>query len=264
MHARTSSHPISPPLPISCTFSLSLSLSTHSSFTHIKTIGAAPPLSLARFSLISMYTHHTHARTPSQSAPPLPDGGQCPANKYCPQAAVTPSPCPDNTASPAGSSTASACSAVAGYSGVAGLPATTCPTGQYCPAGSVSPTACPVFFLSLPPPTFPTHPQIENAGGLSITIDVAGVRKEDITLTRDEHHIYVTAAKAEAARDWSDVTVKRLESFSGAASRTIKVGGKFDVARLAVVADNGELRVFVPRRDGAASQAKARVAVPIT
>ena len=88
------------------------------------------------------------------------------------------------------------------------------------------------------------------------------MRKEDITLTRDDHHLYVTAAKADAVRDWADVTVRKAESFAGAASRTIKIGGKFDLPNMKCAApENGELKIFVPRKDGPAAAQHARVKV---
>jgi hypothetical protein len=73
------------------------------------------------------------------------DGGSadctaCPVKSFCPQAAITPTPCPlVNSSSPSGSSAVAQCQCVPGYFGAqCGL----CGSTQYCPGGATAYT-CP-------------------------------------------------------------------------------------------------------------------------
>jgi HSP20 family molecular chaperone IbpA len=69
---------------------------------------------------------------------------------------------------------------------------------------------------------------VEFTGGLEVRIDLAGVKKEDVALQIDAHHVFVSADKrVERDSEGADSLVHKLESFSGFAQRTIKVGGKF-------------------------------------
>jgi HSP20 family molecular chaperone IbpA len=68
---------------------------------------------------------------------------------------------------------------------------------------------------------------IETDPAIIIRVDCAGAKKEDIDITHDQHHIFITVCRPEPAREQGKLWVAhRLERPSGTSSRTIKVGGK--------------------------------------
>ncbi|AFD25994.1 Hsp20/alpha crystallin family protein [Deinococcus gobiensis] len=89
----------------------------------------------------------------------------------------------------------------------------------------------------------------ESAGGLELTLDLPGVKPEDIQIEAENQTLSVQAERKYAREEGR--TAHRVERAYGTLSRTFSVPAKYDLTKVEADFDHGTLTLRVPRSEAA-------------
>ncbi|KQR27962.1 Hsp20/alpha crystallin family protein [Deinococcus sp. Leaf326] len=89
----------------------------------------------------------------------------------------------------------------------------------------------------------------ESADGLELTLDLPGVKPEDIQIEAEHQTLSVQAERRYAREDGR--TAHRVERAYGTLSRTFSVPAKYDLTKVEADFDHGTLVLRVPRSEAA-------------
>ena len=88
---------------------------------------------------------------------------------------------------------------------------------------------------------------IETSDGVVVTMDVAGVTADSVTVMFVRNTLVIAGHKRPASCDDRQATFHLAERAFGRFARGVRLAGAFDVGRADATLEDGELRVRLPR-----------------
>ena len=94
----------------------------------------------------------------------------------------------------------------------------------------------------------------EQEDGYLLDIELPGFKKEEIKMELEDGYLTIAAARTASNEE-------RSERFSGSCTRTYFIGEEMNVEDIKARYENGELKVFVPKKDPQALQTKKTISI---
>ena len=102
----------------------------------------------------------------------------------------------------------------------------------------------------------------EREDGYLLDIELPGFKKEEIKMELEDGYLTIAAARTASNEERSEQgKLVRQERFSGSCTRTYFIGEEMNVEDIKARYENGELKVFVPKKDPQAMQAKKTISI---
>ena len=102
----------------------------------------------------------------------------------------------------------------------------------------------------------------ERADGYLLDIELPGFKKEEIKMELEDGYLTIAAARTASNEERSEQgKLVRQERFSGSCTRTYFIGEEMNVEDIKARYENGELKVFVPKKDPQAMQTKKTISI---
>ena len=93
-------------------------------------------------------------------------------------------------------------------------------------------------------------------------IELPGFKKEEIKMELEDGYLTIAAARTASNEECSEQgKLVRQERFSGSCTRTYFIGEEMNVEDIKARYENGELKVFVPKKDPQALQTKKTISI---
>ena len=90
----------------------------------------------------------------------------------------------------------------------------------------------------------------EQEDGYLLDIELPGFKKEEIKMELEDGYLTIAAARTASNEERSEQgKLVRQERFSGSCTRTYFIGEEMNVEDIKARYENGELKVFVPKKD---------------
>ena len=91
---------------------------------------------------------------------------------------------------------------------------------------------------------------VETQKGFELTIDLPGIKKEDVTIELSEGYLEISASTSSDKSEKSeDGKVLRQERFSGHCSRKFYVGEEINEDKITAKFENGVLNITLPKNE---------------
>ena len=102
----------------------------------------------------------------------------------------------------------------------------------------------------------------EQEDGYLLDIELPGFKKEEIKMELEDGYLTIAAARTASNEERSEQgKLVRQERFSGSCTRTYFIGEEMNVEDIKARYENGELKVFVPKKDQQALQTKKTISI---
>ena len=102
----------------------------------------------------------------------------------------------------------------------------------------------------------------EQEDGYLLDIELPGFKKEEIKMELEDGYLTIAAARTASNEERSEQgKLVRQERFSGSCTRTYFIGEEMNVEDIKARYENGELKVFVPKKDPQALQTKKTISI---
>ena len=97
---------------------------------------------------------------------------------------------------------------------------------------------------------------------IHIYIELPGFKKAEIKMELEDGYLTIAAARTASNEERSEQgKLVRQERFSGSCTRTYFIGEEMNVEDIKARYENGELKVFVPKKDPQAMQTKKTISI---
>ena len=102
----------------------------------------------------------------------------------------------------------------------------------------------------------------EKEEGYFLNIELPGFRKEDIKMELEDGYLTISAVRAAQESEEAEMgRLVRQERVSGSCTRTYYIGDEITVEDIRAKYENGELKVFVPKKDPKAVETKKTITI---
>ena len=102
----------------------------------------------------------------------------------------------------------------------------------------------------------------EREDGYLLDIELPGFKKEEIKMELEDGYLTIAAARTASNEERSEQgKLVRQERFSGSCTRTYFIGEEMNVEDIKARYENGELKVFVPKKDPQALHTKKTISI---
>lgn len=118
------------------------------------------------------------------------------------------------------------------------------------------------FFRKNPVPAVMKTDIREREDGYLLDIELPGFKKEEIKMELEDGYLTIAAAHSTTHEERSEQgKLVRQERVSGSCTRTYFIGEEMNVEDIKARYENGELKVFVPKKDPQVMQIKKTISI---